>query len=798
MLAPRLFAQSDDDLFARAFGQKKKAPAQEIALRLLLGDRPLGTVATRLGGGDQEARLQVAELAELLRGLARPELIAAIAAAPSENGMLPLSALRALGVELEIDAARLELYLELGAADRERVEMSLRQRGPPEMAGLRLAPAARSAFANFRFAADLAREPGGSLDFGAPQVDVDGSAFFGGTVFEGRLVVRPEAATPLQRGDLRLVRDRPERQQRWLLGDLSYPVLGFQAFRPALGVAVAKDFSLDPYRVVQPLGEVEILVESPSRAELVVNGLTERSLRLAAGRYRISDFFLESGLNEVELRITDAAGRLRVVDLSLPFERDLLRPGLTSYAAALGVEAAAAPGGWRYDSGAPLASALFRRGLSETLTVGGGLQADHDQQVASATGLLATRFALFDLELALSEARGAGGGVTARLGIERYLAGPRNPRRRHWTATFSWRGAGFLSFAEDPAAAGAARGALQLRMSQRLAGRTSMGISASFEKVGDGEVKGGATLSLRRALAPDLHLGVDTSWRKDEGERGGFALGFSLTRTLPRRGHQLRASWDSAERVGAVEWSHSPAFPVGSWSAGATVSRGEDGARGTFESQYLGDRGEAGFLVEAGEDGSAAASVRGAFSLVALGGRRAIGRPIEGAFALLAPHPTLAGLAIGADRSGERFALRVRPFGGVVPDLAPYLARALAVEITDLPAGYDPGPGLFQLLPRYKSGTVVPVGTGGVLAVAGRLLDGEGQPVALASGRGLQEGGGEPKVFFTNRAGRFRIEGLAAGGLALELDDGRRFRLQLPDGARGVVEVGELRPEAAP
>ena len=497
------------------------------------------------------------------------------------------------------------------------------------------------------------------------------------------------------------------------------------------------------------------------------------------------------------LWLTDAAGRVRVLDLSLPFEPSILLPGLSSWAAAFGVAAEPAEAGARYRGEAPLASLLYRRGWSSTFTFGLGLQAASDRFLATTETVKATPFGAFSLNSACSGGLGQLG-FAGRLDFERFKAGAANPRRRRWNVGLSWRGADFLPFGApaNPAGERGWQGGLQLRVLQRLGGRSTVGLAGSLERSSATRgQQGGLTLSWRRPLSRHTHLGLETSWRERAGEPAGLAVSWSLSLVLPRQNQQLRAAGDSGDRSSSLDWSYAPSSPVGHWSAAGALRRGEAGLDGTLEAEFTGDRGQAQLLFDAAANGRLEAGLRAAFSLAMTGDRWAIGRPIEGAFALLAPHPTLAGLDIGADRGAEGFAVSVRRFGGVVPDLAPYQGRTLAVEIADLPPGYDPGPGLFQLLPRYKSGILVPIGSGGVLALAGRLVDEAGAPIALRSGLAASPGADvpeEPKAFFTNRAGRFRIEGLRPGKLKLTLDDGRQLELELPEGQRGVIELGDL------
>ncbi|MHC5731259.1 MAG: fimbria/pilus outer membrane usher protein, partial [Nostoc sp.] len=113
------------------------------------------------------------------------------------------------------------------------------------------------------------------------------------------------------RNDLRLVHDAPDQALRYVIGDLSVPISGYQSSRPLLGVAVARNFSLQPYRVTRPISQFEFFLETPSKVEVFINGLPVQTLQLPGGRQDIRDLPLSGGINDVQLIITDAVGRVQ-------------------------------------------------------------------------------------------------------------------------------------------------------------------------------------------------------------------------------------------------------------------------------------------------------------------------------------------------------------------------------------------------------------------------------------------------------------------------------------------------------
>ena len=85
----------------------------------------------------------------------------------------------------------------------------------------------------------------------------------------------------------------------------------------------------------------------------------------------------------------------------------------------------------------------------------------------------------------------------------------------------------------------------------------------------------------------------------------------------------------------------------------------------------------------------------------------------------------------------------------------------------------------------------------------GRLLDADGQPLALVSGRAVEVAksgeGAEPITIFTNRVGRFGASGLRPGRWRLEMGTTPPtvYELEVPASAEGFVKAGDLKPAAS-
>jgi outer membrane usher protein len=191
--------------------------------------------------------------------------------------------------------------------------------------------------------------------------------------------------------------------------------------------------------------------------------------------------------------------------------------------------------------------------------------------------------------------------------------------------------------------------------------------------------------------------------------------------------------------------------------------------------------------------------VRLGSSIAFADGHVGVGQPIRGgAFALVYPHESIADKEIAVGH-GTGVRARANAFGpAVVPDLPAYIGSNLPVDVGDLPVGYSLGTGSFDLVPPYRGGFALEVGSAHSVSAFGTLMLGDFTPVALASGVAFPVDDPSQQVMvFTNRAGRFGAEGLAPGRWIIEVkleNETLRYELDVPEKTEGLLRAGILLP----
>jgi outer membrane usher protein len=227
------------------------------------------------------------------------------------------------------------------------------------------------------------------------------------------------------------------------------------------------------------------------------------------------------------------------------------------------------------------------------------------------------------------------------------------------------------------------------------------------------------------------------------------------------------------------------------------------GAGASVNANYLANRAELAishfglFERDLGASTGQRSSLRFGTALAVADGAFTVGRPIHDAFALVDAHRSLREHEILVDPSGESALASTGALGTALqPALSSYSDRSLVVAAPEAPIALDLGAGAFRLLPPYRAGYRLTVGSDYNVSAVGRLLTTGGDPVALLSGLATELAAPEREAvpFFTNRDGRFGLTGLAPGRWRLSLPQtGAAYEIVVPE-EEASVRLGDLSP----
>lgn len=344
------------------------------------------------------------------------------------------------------------------------------------------------------------------------------------------------------------------------------------------GIQVSRDFSVRPDIVTYPLPEFAGSAALPSTVDLIVGGQRVAGGQVAPGPFQIDTLTPISGAGTANLVVTDMHGRS--VSTSMPFyvASDLLRPGLSDFAVALG--AFRENYGIRnFDYGGVAGTASLRHGVSDDVTLEVRAEIAGDMSLAGGGavvnlgggGVLSGSYSR-----SFRSSRDGGDGSQYTLGYE-YQARTFSLALRH-----SYQSAGYVDLGLlDMARANRARRISSATLSLSLGGAGTLGIGYFAIEEEDGPDTRLANAWLSLPLWRGTRIGASAS--RDFEDRT-WSGAFSLTLPLGGRRGNLAAGF-ADDGAGRQVWRADYARAIPSdgglgWSASAAGGGGDLALRG--------------------------------------------------------------------------------------------------------------------------------------------------------------------------------------------------------------------------
>lgn len=749
---------------------------------------------------------------QLLKPHLAPELwnrVSALAAAKPSPG---LKEVQATGLKINYDSALMQMHVDIAPTETHLRQIKLRDDYTPQDFDAERA-ADMSAYITLNGAMDYVsendigrtgREPARVAALSAVR-----SNALGGVVLENNGRYEEDEKNAFQRTESRLIHDDVDNAVRYTAGDLNYSVNNFQAFNRAAGVSVGRVFSIQPYTVTQPLGQTSFLLERPSTVEVLVNGRSLVTVRLQPGPYNITDFPYLSGFNDAELIITDDTGRVERRRFSAFFDSQLLKAGMSEFNYAMGIASSVKDGLVKYDEGEPVASFFHRYGVSDSFTVGADAQGSQHQQLFGTSALWASPVGIIETNFGFSTIDHVGEDFATDINYQYSFTREGDDNERVLNLSANYLGDNFGALG-DLNPDNAFSWTFDARYTQDLPWELRGSIGGSYA-LGRGTQQNEYSMGvfLSRMFGQRWFSSLNVDWR-EAAQRSGLEATVTFSYRFHDSPSSLTMRHDTQTENSRLDYNYIGRELVDSWSGGASVMRVEDEYTLAGNARYLGNRFESSVEhnIVRNLDGDAQqqrSTARLGTSLVYADGHVALSQPITDSFALLYPHASLKGKKIEVDPVEGTTVAESDIFGPpVVPALRSYINRRVEYNVDDLPLGYDLGASNYSLLPPYKSGTVLEVGSGSSISAFGVLQTPDGQPLPLVYGKAIHQGDPKfaPVEIFSNRVGRFAVQGLKAGTykLVFQTEPPLTTQITIEDSAIGLINLGTLKaqPELQP
>lgn len=760
-----------------------------------LGDMPL-TI-----GADDSLSFPADRTLQLLDELLDPNVMTALRGSFAGKSAIGPADLASAGITVEYDPRTLELRFMIPVEKRasRRLSVSALDR---QSVGEFVKPLDYSAYLNIRGSVDL-YEQGPVTGFQEPVFLLNGAVNLKGVVLETDAIWIPGGpGKDFQRLGSRYVYDDTKNVVRFTLGDLEAQGRGFQAVPDIAGISIFRSYSvLNPQQVIRPRGDRTFRLERPSTVEVIVNGQQVRRLQLAPGNYNLRDFPFAQGGNDIRLNVLDDTGRTEVLRFNIFLDQTQLAKGLDEFGLYAGVHAPLGASGPVY-SDDWVVSGFYRRGISDNLTLGANFQADDQVQMAGIEAMFGTPIGSFGTHLAYSHTDGFGDGFALQATFQRIIQ-HQNGQADTFNLFVEHRSRRFAPvtfFLADN------------QYDYEIGGGYTHAFNADFY------MGANARFSKGRGLNSDVHnYSLIGGWRISsaatlsaearytEDSRGDEFSGFVTLTVRFGRSSSIRGEYDTRDNRARLSYQTLHGNGVGSYNITADVERSDFGSNMGFNANYFTNRAELGFSHfgtfsgDFGDSVSQRSTFRLGTSIAVGGGEVSIGRPIYDSFAIVRPHASLKNANVLVDPS----VLGVTAMTGDMkvatqPNLSSYSERTVTVDVEGAPAGTDIGQGSFKLFPGYRSGYMLQVGSEYFITATGTMLDIDGQPVSLVSGKATELAHPEraPVTVFTNRQGRFGATGLAPGQWRIEMLDANKsvYVITIPQDAEGIVRLGDISP----
>lgn len=598
----------------------------------------------------------------------------------------------------------------------------------------------------------------------------------------------------------RLVYDEPARRRRWSAGDLQLLNLGIVGGTLLGGVGVEKGRrNFIGFQPITPLGGQQILLERDATVEVVVDGQQVQTLQLAAGPYDLGQLRSEFSGRNAQLFVTDVTGRRQVADFDTYFNPIDLAQGEDEYSVAIGF----VPRTFNIQpvySGLPAFSGYYRRGLSNRLAVGGGIQFSEDIQTAGAEIVAAPRAIPGRFELSGAFSIGDGSGFALRGGYSVQFG--RTGNERLFSITADYRSRRFATLIDQVGLARAETLSVTASYSQSLGERTILVAGLNwFEREGLNGNRSIYADVIHRTRSYRITVGVEYG----EGSFFGRNFGARLAITVPfGRSSRAEAGYNSRREEFRAFVARSGDDRIGSWDYSVGLRRTSGDASLDTTGSYIGNRFYSRLVVSSAGSGFSSiddrqsARLQIGTSIAYAGGAWAIGRPINDSFIIASPHVSMAGEQVVLGQS-----VQARRYDAVSGALGPALAGRLTsysrqnviYDLAEGARGYDIGSGIETVEPPYRSGYRLIVGSSATVTALG-FLNLPGGRAELVSGaitsRDDLDFGTQP--FFTNSTGRFAVGGLSPGKVyELRLfDPVATYTIEVPADSESLLQLGEV------
>lgn len=717
-----------------------------------------------------------------LRPVLNPDIYQRLENRKSLEKTLSLADLDALGLSSTFSESTLELTIRVPLKSRQQNELSLNYSDLTKMQPL--TPSQQSGYLNFRF----------NQAYGDKKMPLTGNVQFveniQGFAFESGADYQEHDPFTWRRTDTRLIKDNEEQMLRYTLGDLNVPSRGFQSSPAMGGVAVTREFSIQPYRTARPVSQHEIQIKRASLVEVYVNNQLYSQLRLPPGRFDVRDFPLISGQNNVRVKIKDDLGQEESFDFSLLFENTILNQDFHEFSYNVGAPWSDSGSDRAYEKDKVFTSAFHRMGITNYVTGGFNFQNYLSQNLTGAELSFISNYGYMSIDGAYSQTNStqSGGGQKIRYRtLDRMF---NRDVRTVLSAEFEKQDRGFRGVAVIPTAINAMDQRYDLQINHDFRW-VYAGVGAGYEKQYDTDAKRIYRGQVVIPFTPWMRFEV--SYNKSYGavEEDRTLLSFFWSE---RQGLSTVSSYyDSQAQSFNVSAIKNSLYDYDDYRLRADLTNSAGNtqtlhASGEYLTQPAALRLDQ-FSTKNDLTNNSVTTFGLNTGLAWIGSQWALTQPINDSFALISLNELPPGNALKINPYGEGAQAQLGPRKQtILRNLTAYYVQPVNLDATSLPVGTLLKREYFAVKNSYRSGILINAELSQKIAVRGRFLKEDGSPIPYASGEIFNDKNQlVDNTLFTTQDGRFYVGGLEPGTYILILDGYGAYAISVQRPAEAAV-----------
>ena len=831
-------AESEDlsALYAKAFGKRGVTTPSKISVDLRINKSVIGEIYLFSNKQGKIDKTETQAILDLLEDVLKEHIHKRIKQKLSANSKVSFKTLTKLGMKAVYNSVNLSLDLQINPALRKPRVLSLRTKRKVSVRDENKITAEEiSAFLNMYSTVGINSENKNKPEL---KVKLEGSVNLGKVVLQTSADYRRKRLTT---GKTTLTYDKPDKLQRFVVGNISTGNRNFQENLELIGMRGSKEFFMKPELKIRPSANQAFILESDSQVEVYINNRLRRRFYLNEGIYSLEDIGLYNGVNNIRVKITDEFGKVTVKTSEQYYDSHLLKPGLDLYSISVGYLSNKQAHIKEDLKQKTILSAYYEKGITKNLTMGVDAQLSPNSYLLGAELRTSIPLGSIKHSIAVSGGTYKKSGYATRFEfkphIQRELIGLDTLNEEmltldttvgkflnSWTILGEYRSEDFsminqqLELNNINEISKKLKGRLQTQFSLNLSdnwrGTLNIGVSDYYNS--------DRSLSANIAAIKTFNNGIRISLGARFDSNEDASMNLQLTVPLDREERQSRKHLEflanSRDQSYSSKLSLSPTSFVGRNSLAGSVEyvHNEESNNSKLALSYRNPKYESSLQARSFEslkkDNSNTQSLNLGFntSFACVGSRCGSSYPLHDSFALVeGPSNQTNPIAINDGHRKFKYSdgndtglpdnyTALIPNKGVyaVVPLESYRYQSINIDESTLPSGYDSEKTEFEMFPRYHQGFFVKAGGEPATIVDGVLTDKAKKTLAYKGGQWIPQAAGAKTIaFFSNKVGRFRLPSVRAGRYKLELfdyPDMEDITIVVPDKKGQVHDIGSI------